>query len=513
MRRNPGLPRHALDPLAVVQHDDLRAAALQDALLGPGRGRDLDAVPGEVLHEDVDQATVRPALLGVEDRLAVGVGAESPGRQQAELRIPHAAPAQLLGPVPGLRPDHERQPGEADRNRHGQRVHRQVQPLRADPAGPDRRHFALVVEPAEGEHRREQHADRHEHHQVLERREADQRQHDVVRESALGRDPEDPGELVAHEDREQHDRDAREGYRDFAQDIAVDGGKQGGFRAANRPFSIKLAGHGKPARHRAQRARRVGAACGGSRIMQFHVIKAGAARKPTACAIVGIHENAAMSESARRVDRASGGAISRVLKRGDFAGRSMETFPIVGVRRGPAERILLVGLGSKSGFGRKPYRRAIYAATQWLAKSGAANAVSWLAADGVPGLDAYYAVRHAVESVNNALYRIPDLKTAKKPPLPKLSKFGIVVADADAGARRARRARRARHFGRHGAHEGSREPARERLHALLPRRCREGARQGAQEHQRKSAHTRARSRRSAWARSCRSPAARTSRRA
>ncbi len=168
--------------------------------------------------------------------------------------------------------------------------------------------------------------------------------------------------------------------------------------------------------------------------MQFHVIKAGAARKPTACAIVGIHENAAMSESARRLDRASGGAISRVLKRGDFAGRSMETFPITGLRRGPAERILLVGLGTKSGFGRKPYRRAVYAATQWLAKSGAPNAVSWLAADGVPGLDAYYAVRHAVESVNNALYRIPDLKTAKKPPLPKLSKFGIAVADADAGS-------------------------------------------------------------------------------
>ena len=165
--------------------------------------------------------------------------------------------------------------------------------------------------------------------------------------------------------------------------------------------------------------------------MQFHVMKAGAARKRTACAIVGIHENAAMSESARRLDRASGGAISRVLKRGDFAGRSMETFPITGLRRGPAERILLVGLGTKSGFGRKPYRRAVYAATQWLGKTGAPNAVSWLAADGVPGLDAYYAVRHAVESVNNALYRIPDLKTAKKPPLPKLSRFGIAVADAD----------------------------------------------------------------------------------
>jgi leucyl aminopeptidase len=170
--------------------------------------------------------------------------------------------------------------------------------------------------------------------------------------------------------------------------------------------------------------------------MQFQAIKAGAARKPTACAIVGIHEKGILSGGARQVDRASGGAITRVLKRGDFSGRSAETFPIVGVGRGPARRILLVGLGKKSGFGRKPYRRAVFAATQWLAKTGAADATSWLAADGVPGIEAYYAVRHAVESVNNALYRVPDLKTAAKAPRPKLARFGIVVPDDDAEAAR-----------------------------------------------------------------------------
>jgi leucyl aminopeptidase len=164
--------------------------------------------------------------------------------------------------------------------------------------------------------------------------------------------------------------------------------------------------------------------------MQFHAIKAGAARKPTACAIVGVHEKGDLPEAARRVDRASGGAVARVLKRGDFSGKSAETFPITGIRRGPAERILLVGLGPKSGFGRKPYRRAVFAATQWLAKSGAADATSWLAADGVPGIDDYYAARHAVESVSNALYRIADLKTGAKPPRPKLSRVSHVCPDA-----------------------------------------------------------------------------------
>jgi len=168
--------------------------------------------------------------------------------------------------------------------------------------------------------------------------------------------------------------------------------------------------------------------------MQFQVVKAGSARQRTACAIVGIHEKASLSEAARRVDRAAGGAVSRLLRRGDFAGKGTEVFPITALRRGPAERILLVGLGPKSSFGRKAYRRAVFAATQWLAKTGCANAVSWLAADPVPGLDAYYAVRHAVESVNNALYRVNDLKSGKKPPLPKLARLGIVVADGEADA-------------------------------------------------------------------------------
>ncbi len=121
--------------------------------------------------------------------------------------------------------------------------------------------------------------------------------------------------------------------------------KAGSARFPGR-FRLNLVGHGKPARARSTAA----GALGGSRIMQFHAIKAGAARQRTACAIVGIHENGVLSEAARRVDRASGGAITRVLKRGDFSGKGTETFPIVGIRRGPAERILLVGLGPKLGF-------------------------------------------------------------------------------------------------------------------------------------------------------------------
>lgn len=169
--------------------------------------------------------------------------------------------------------------------------------------------------------------------------------------------------------------------------------------------------------------------------MQFYATGASAARQKTACAIVGIHDNAAMTAAARELDRAAGGAIGRVLRRGDFTGKAGELLPIMHAR-GPAERVLLVGLGAKKGYGRKAYRRAIAAATQWLAKGGAGDAVSYLAAEPVPGLEPYYAARQALESVESALYRIPDLKTGRKPPRPKLARVGIAVAQAELEAAR-----------------------------------------------------------------------------
>jgi leucyl aminopeptidase len=170
--------------------------------------------------------------------------------------------------------------------------------------------------------------------------------------------------------------------------------------------------------------------------MQFHATGASAARQRTACAIVGIHERATMTAAARELDRAGGGAIARLLRRGDFSGKTGEVLPVVATRRGPAERLLLVGLGPRGSYGRKAYRRAVFAATQWLAKSGAGNAMLYLASEPVPGLEPYYAARQAVESVSNALYRIPDLKSGRKPPRPKLARFGIAVPAVELAAAR-----------------------------------------------------------------------------
>ena len=129
--------------------------------------------------------------------------------------------------------------------------------------------------------------------------------------------------------------------------------------------------------------------------MQFHATRSSAASQKTACAVVGIYEKGELSAAANALDQKSGGLIRRVIKRGDFGGKAGTVLPIAEVPGAPAERALLVGLGRRADFNRKAYRRAVAAATDWLARSGARDAVFYLSQEHIPDVDAYYAARFA----------------------------------------------------------------------------------------------------------------------
>jgi leucyl aminopeptidase len=158
--------------------------------------------------------------------------------------------------------------------------------------------------------------------------------------------------------------------------------------------------------------------------MEYFVEARATTRVRTDCAVVGVHDDRELSAAAAELDRALGGRLARLLRAGDFAGRLAETMllPEVG---GPAARVLLVGLGSRKSWGRRHYKRAVVAAAQALTKSAAKDAIFWLATDPVPDVDAYYRARFVAEAVGHALYRIPDLKSGRKPPAPKLARVGV----------------------------------------------------------------------------------------
>jgi leucyl aminopeptidase len=162
--------------------------------------------------------------------------------------------------------------------------------------------------------------------------------------------------------------------------------------------------------------------------MRFYAVSGSAARQRTDCAIVGLYESGAFTSAAEQLDTALDGRLTKLVKRGDLRGKPGEA-SLLDVDRGPCSRVLVVGLGKKDGFKRKQYKKALLTAAAAVAKSGAKDAVSYLSLEPVADTDVYYRGRLAAETVGHALYRVPAIRSTRKPPEPALKSFGIAVPE------------------------------------------------------------------------------------
>jgi leucyl aminopeptidase len=162
--------------------------------------------------------------------------------------------------------------------------------------------------------------------------------------------------------------------------------------------------------------------------MRSFVVTAQAARQKTDCVIVGLFEGGGLTGAAASLDAALKGRLARLVRNGDLRGKSGE-LRMLDVEGATCARVLVVGLGKKGSFHRKQYRKALVAALGAVTKSGAKDAVSYLA-EAVEGPDAYYDARLAAEAFGAALYRVPAIRSARKAPEPALKSFGFAVGDA-----------------------------------------------------------------------------------
>lgn len=163
--------------------------------------------------------------------------------------------------------------------------------------------------------------------------------------------------------------------------------------------------------------------------MDYFVTNAAPARQRTDCAIVGIFDKGELSAAATDIDARLGGRITRLVKRGDIRGKAGDVLLLTDVRGAACERIVVVGLGTRSKFKRKQYRKALAAALTAVARTGARNVISYLSLEAVADADSYTLARTAAEAAGNIEYRIPDQKTSNKRPKPMLTRFGFGVAN------------------------------------------------------------------------------------
>ncbi len=164
--------------------------------------------------------------------------------------------------------------------------------------------------------------------------------------------------------------------------------------------------------------------------MEFKTIVDNKARTASACAVVGVYENGDLGVAALLIDAQTGGSIRKLHAAGDFAGKLGDSLLLARPMGARAARVLLIGLGARASFGRKPYRKALQTAAQAVAKTGAADAAVYLALEEPRDLDLLYRARIAAETFLMQRYKIPDLKTGAKPKPARLKRLDLAMPDA-----------------------------------------------------------------------------------
>jgi len=157
--------------------------------------------------------------------------------------------------------------------------------------------------------------------------------------------------------------------------------------------------------------------------MEYTVKSGDPEKQRSACVVVGVYEGRKLSPSARRLDEAAQGGLTAILRRGDLEGKTGQTLLLHSPAGLLCERLLLVGCGKEKDFHEGRYRETFARMAKTLTGTGATEAVVYLTELEVKGRDIAWKLRHAVESVEMALYKFDRLKShksEKKRPLRKL---------------------------------------------------------------------------------------------
>ncbi|MFZ5755272.1 MAG: leucyl aminopeptidase [Pseudomonadota bacterium] len=149
--------------------------------------------------------------------------------------------------------------------------------------------------------------------------------------------------------------------------------------------------------------------------MQYRVAAVDPATVSTACLVVGLHAGSKPSGVASRLDKATGGLITQLLKQGDIKGTLKQSLLVHSPSGLKAARLVLIGLGDAGkALSVTEANRVLAAAAGAVKALPAADAVLLLDDITVAGVDAGWLWREAVKSFDDTGYRF-DAYKSKKP--------------------------------------------------------------------------------------------------
>jgi len=151
----------------------------------------------------------------------------------------------------------------------------------------------------------------------------------------------------------------------------------------------------------------------------------------TAALAIGIFEGQPLSSNADIIDRASDGAIRKIVK-AEFSGKLGSTLTLRNVSGISAERVVLVGLGKQSDYTARAHAKAEQAFIAVCTTARVEDAVSTLSAIEIAGVDLQSKTRAASIAAGAATYRYEaPYGSSKRDDLPKLKKIVQIVERGD----------------------------------------------------------------------------------
>ncbi len=143
--------------------------------------------------------------------------------------------------------------------------------------------------------------------------------------------------------------------------------------------------------------------------MKINVLAGKIEKHKTDAVVILFFENEKPGKVAGRVDKALGGMISRLIRKGDFKPKTGAVHLLYPEGRIPAERLLLAGLGKRSELRLNRLRQVAGKAAPSLRSAGAQEIT--FVTDGIGGLDAEELAQALIEGSLLGLYRFLKYKT------------------------------------------------------------------------------------------------------
>ncbi len=147
--------------------------------------------------------------------------------------------------------------------------------------------------------------------------------------------------------------------------------------------------------------------------MEYSVKCGNPEKQRTACLVLAVYEEQELSPATSSINKQTGRMISSILKRGDLTGECGKTLLIPHFSGTPAQRMLLVGCGSRDNFSTKKLLKATAAAVRSLTQNNISEASFFLAEAVIENTDIGERIEQIIIQVSQSIYRSDKLKTDK----------------------------------------------------------------------------------------------------